>query len=498
MKRRDDVPWVDKYRPKKLDDVKHQNELLKFLKNVTKTGDMPHLLFYGSPGTGKCLSGDTKVMMYDRTTKYAKNIKVGDILMGDDGEQRHVLELHTGKSQLYSIYGKFPFYKVNEEHILCIKLTTRYYKEREFYYSIYNSVIQKTKEFPSAIDELDTIYEIPLHRYLKHYYILRALCSGYRFEDSQTYKFNIRPWRYDNYFGFELDGNGRFVLGDLSITHNTSTILALSNELFGPVEIKNRILELNASDDRGINAVRNEITTFTKTTFGKSDPKYPCPNFKILILDEADAMTADAQSALRKLMEDRAKIIRFCIICNYPEKIIEPIISRCMKFRFTPIGHDAMLERIKYVATCERMNLQTDVYEEIIKHSDGDMRKSIMTLQNLKYYYKIDSHVTSNLVFEITNSISREMIENIYNTCMNRTLIEVIRIGQEFISTGYSSYNMSEELNKYVVEMNLKDIQKSQISECISNTLIKLNEGASENIQIVNMLVEIRKILQKI
>src|SRR5690606_13947283 len=118
----------------------------------------------------------------------------------------------------------------------------------------------------------------------------------------------------------------------------TSTILAIAMELFGPKKIKDRVIELNASDERGINVVRNKIVTFAKTAIGQSDPKFTCPPYKIIILDEADAMTIEAQSALRKTMEDNSGITRSCFICNYINQIIEPITSRCVKFRFKPLN----------------------------------------------------------------------------------------------------------------------------------------------------------------
>ena len=114
----------------------------------------------------------------------------------------------------------------------------------------------------------------------------------------------------------------------------TSTILALARELYGPEYFFDRIIELNASDERGINVIREKVKTYAKHAVRLNDN---IPKFKIIILDEADSMTSDSQFALRRIMEEYSKVTRFCIICNYHNKIIDPIVSRCSLFRFKPI-----------------------------------------------------------------------------------------------------------------------------------------------------------------
>ena len=141
-------------------------------------------------------------------------------------------------------------------------------------------------------------------------------------------------------------------------TGKTSTILAIAHQLFGPNKIEERVLELNASDDRGIGIVRNKIIFFSKLSLGTPDPNYPSPPFKFIILDEADAMTSEAQSALRKVMETKSAITRFCFICNYINKIIEPIRSRCISFRFKPVPIDSIILRLDNIAKMENLNLK--------------------------------------------------------------------------------------------------------------------------------------------
>ena len=120
-----DVPWVDKYRPTKLSEIVYQDDVIKMLKKVLVNGNLPHLLFYGSSGTGKCMSFETPVLMYEGYFKQARNIKPGDILMGDDNTPRNVLSITKGKDIMYKIIqGKGDDYIVNSEHIISLKLSS--------------------------------------------------------------------------------------------------------------------------------------------------------------------------------------------------------------------------------------------------------------------------------------------------------------------------------------------------------------------------------------
>ncbi|KDQ59437.1 hypothetical protein JAAARDRAFT_205487 [Jaapia argillacea MUCL 33604] len=167
----------------------------------------------------------------------------------------------------------------------------------------------------------------------------------------------------------------------------TSTILALSRQLFGPDNFRTRVLELNASDERGISIVREKIKDFARQTpraiTTSSDGKtYPCPPFKIIILDEADSMTQDAQAALRRIMETYARITRFCLVCNYVTRIIEPLASRCSKFRFLPLAPQSAETRLSQIATAESIPLSQPVVRTLISTSQGDLRRAITYLQS--------------------------------------------------------------------------------------------------------------------
>lgn len=169
-------------------------------------------------------------------------------------------------------------------------------------------------------------------------------------------------------------------------TGKTSTILALAKELFGPEMFRTRVLELNASDERGISIVREKVKDFARMQLSNPPPnykdRYPCPPYKIIILDEADSMTQDAQSALRRTMETYSKITRFCLICNYVTRIIDPLASRCSKFRFKTLDQGNSLKRLEEIATNEDVNLEPGAVNALIRCSEGDLRKAITFLQS--------------------------------------------------------------------------------------------------------------------
>lgn len=171
-------------------------------------------------------------------------------------------------------------------------------------------------------------------------------------------------------------------------TGKTSTILALSRELFGPELFSNRVLELNASDERGLSVIRERVKNFAQQALIHAPSskeyrdKYPCPPFKIIILDEADSLTQDAQSALRRTMEIYSKLTRFCLCCNYVSRIIDPVASRCSKFRFKALDGGHAKERIEEILSTEGVSYDPGVVEKALTVSDGDLRRAINLLQS--------------------------------------------------------------------------------------------------------------------
>lgn len=196
-------------------------------------------------------------------------------------------------------------------------------------------------------------------------------------------------------------------------TGKTSTALALCNILFSPQERKNRVLELNASDERGIDAVRNKIKSFSSLAVQPG----PVP-FKVIILDEADSMTKDAQNALRRIIEVHSAVTRFIIICNYISKIIDPILSRCARFRFQRLTKESVIKRLEFIAQEENLVIEDqDVFETLFNISNGDMRKAITFLQSAS----VTGSISSLLLLEISGTPRVDLVSEFVGVCLKQS-----------------------------------------------------------------------------
>ena len=265
----------------------------------------------------------------------------------------------------------------------------------------------------------------------------------------------------------------------------TSTIIALAKELFKN-QYSNRVIELNASDERGINVVREKIKIYAKQSITDKD-KDNIPPWKLIILDEADTMTSDSQCALRRIMEEYSKITRFCIIGNYYNKIIDPIVSRCALFRFKPINQEHIIKKLKYICNEEKFNISDEILNKIIKISRGDLRKAINLLQ--KYFNMYQNNFNSSLLDELSGFIPQKtfniLIENIYK----KDNKQVDNIINKIILDGYSLVLQILLFHNYILTTDkLSTVQKSNIMIKISEIDQNLIEGCDEYILFFNLV----------
>jgi replication factor C subunit 2/4 len=265
----------------------------------------------------------------------------------------------------------------------------------------------------------------------------------------------------------------------------------LSKELFGD-RYKDRILELNASDERGIQVVRDKIKKYSQKLITKVTD-VNAPNFQIVILDEADSMTVDAQSALRRIIEDYTKTTRFCIICNYVSKIIDPIASRCAKYRFSPLSQESQLSRLKYIASNEKMTIGDNILNFLIEISEGDLRRSINLLQSIS---QLGTDLLSpEILNDVCGAIPLVEIETLFDCARFQATDTIIKYANNFFSSGYDMRQFLIQLNDFVVSKeDLSDKEKSAICEFIIESEISLLEGSTPILKLYDLLCQIRKL----
>lgn len=302
-------------------------------------------------------------------------------------------------------------------------------------------------------------------------------------------------------------------------TGKTSTILALAKELYGPEFVKQRVLELNASDERGISIVREKVKDFARMQLTNPPPgyksRYPCPPFKIIILDEADSMTQDAQSALRRTMETYSKITRFCLICNYVTRIIDPLASRCSKFRFKSLDQGNAKKRLEDISEKEGVQLEDGAVDALIKCSEGDLRKAITFLQSAARLVgavaakgetdgdsmEVDTKpVTVKIVEDIAGVIPSATIDRLVGAIKPRSSGEaysaVSKVVEDMVADGWSAGQVVTQLYHTIIsDETIPDIQKNQIVMVFSEVDKRLVDGADEHLSILDLSLRISTIM---
>ncbi|CAM6126589.1 unnamed protein product [Calypogeia fissa] len=269
-------------------------------------------------------------------------------------------------------------------------------------------------------------------------------------------------------------------------TGKTSTALAIAHQLFGPVLYKSRVLELNASDDRGINVVRTKIKDFAALAVGAGVSDYPSPPFKIIILDEADSMTDDAQNALRRTMETYSKVTRFCFICNYVSRIIEPLASRCAKYRFKPLVEDIMTRRISFVCQEEGVQLDAEAMSELSRVSGGDLRRAITCLQCATRLY--GSTVTKGNIISVSGVVPDELMDDLLAACRSGQFDRAQAVVTNVIAEGHPVSQILSQLFDLVIRApEITDEQKARIFERIAEADKSLIDGADEYLQLLDV-----------
>jgi replication factor C small subunit len=266
----------------------------------------------------------------------------------------------------------------------------------------------------------------------------------------------------------------------------TSSAVALAKELY-VVGFERNFLELNASDERGIDVVRKTIKDFARTMAFDSE-------FKIIFLDEADALTADAQQALRRTMERFTKTCRFVLSCNYSSRIIEPLQSRCAIFRFKPLNSKEITGKLTEIAKKEGIQLSDDALKAVTYVSQGDLRKAINVLQASS---SIESKIKEDTIYAVSSKAKPEEIKQLIKLALEKKFLEA----REKLDILLYEYGMSGEdvvlqLYRELIEIDEKEIDgktKIDLIEKIGEANFRIVEGANERIQLETLIAQFMK-----
>ena len=262
-------------------------------------------------------------------------------------------------------------------------------------------------------------------------------------------------------------------------TGKTTCAIALAKELYGEAW-KQNFIELNASDERGIGIIRGKIKDFARTApIGKA-------KFKIIFLDEADSLTSDAQSALRRTIEKHTRICRFILSANYSSRIIEPIQSRCTVFRFSPIKEDDIKKHMNLIASKEKIELTSDGLETLIFISRGDLRKAINILQ---VGASTNKKITAELLYQTSATAKPEDVKNLITTALSGNFMAARnQLYDLLIKYGLSGEDIIKQIHQTIFDLALPDETKVKLIEKAGEIEFRLIEGSNAHIQLEALL----------
>ncbi len=270
-------------------------------------------------------------------------------------------------------------------------------------------------------------------------------------------------------------------------TGKTTSAVALAKDLYGD-EWKQNFMETNASDERGIDVVREKIKDFARTKPVNAD-------YKIIFLDEADSLTSDAQQALRRTMEQFSDNCRFILSCNYSSKIIDPIQSRCAVFRFNRLEEEDVTEYIQKLGEKEDFKISEEAVEAVMRVSSGDMRRVTNILQTAAIQ---NSEIEEEDVYGVAASLRPDEIREVLDLAFEGSFMDAREMLTDLmVDRGLDGTDIIDSIHREILDLDLDDQQKLEVVEQLGEYEFRISEGGSSDIQIEAMLAKLAEIGQK-
>jgi replication factor C small subunit len=299
------------------------------------------------------------------------------------------------------------------------------------------------------------------------------------YDEVEAVERNSEPTRV---YDLTVPGTHNFVAGNVPTTmHNTASAVSIAKEIYGE-DWQDNFLELNASDERGIDVVRDRIKDFARSSFGGHD-------YRVIFLDEADALTDDAQSALRRTMEQFSNNTRFILSCNYSSKIIDPIQSRCAVFRFAQLGDDAVADHLRTIAEEEGLEYTPDGIDALVYASDGDMRRAINALQAASATGEV---VDEETVYAITATARPEEIEAMVTEALGGDFTAARATLDDLLTNrGLAGGDIIDQIHRSVWNFDVEEAAAVRLLDRLGEADYRIAEGANERVQLEALLASV-------
>jgi len=259
----------------------------------------------------------------------------------------------------------------------------------------------------------------------------------------------------------------------------TTLSLVIAKQLYGP-DWKQNVLELNASDERGIDVIRTKVKDFARYRPIGNVP------FKIIYLDECDALTREAQQALRRTMENYAKTTRFILSCNYISKIIDPIQSRCTVFKFQPLEKEEIFKVISSIEIAENLTINEAAKDAVFEISLGDCRRAENILQSCSV---ISKNITEDLVYSLASIAKPKEVLEILKKALDDQFIESKKLLLDsMLKYGLSGSDMIKQMQQAIWDLEVSDKIKMKLIDRCGDVEFRMSEGSDEYLQLESFL----------